>query len=80
MGDIIERLRKKTTLRIRLKVHNEMLIQNYLVDNGYIPDGYWSDEKEEKYGSFRELAVKIADMAIDEMNEWEKDGRPNEND
>ncbi len=80
MGDIIERLRKKTTLRIRLKVHNEMLIQNYLVDNGYIPDGYWSDEKEEKYGSFRELAVKMADMAIDEMNEWEKDGRPNEND
>ena len=46
-------------------------------DNGFIPDGYWSDEKEEKFGkSFRELAGKMADNAIEEFNEWEKDGRP----
>lgn len=64
-------------MRTRLKVHNEMLIQTYLIDNGYIPDGYWSDEKEEKYGkSFRELAGKMADNAIKEFEEWEKDGRP----
>jgi len=76
MSDIIDRIRKRIPLRTRLKVHNEMLIQNYLVDNGYIPDGYWSDEKEEKYGMFRELAGKIADMTIEEFKEWEKDGRP----
>ena len=77
MSDIIERWRKRVPLRTRLKVHNEMLIQNYLIDNGYIPDGYWSDEKEELYGKkFRELAGKMADNAIEEFNEWEKDGRP----
>ena len=77
MGDIIENLRKRIPLRTRLKVHNEMLIQSYLIDIGFIPDGYWSEEKEEKYGkSFRELAGKMADDAIEEFNEWEKDGRP----
>lgn len=77
MSDIINRLRKKIPLRTRIKVLNEMMIQSYLIDIGYIPDGYWSDEKEEKYGkSFRELAGKMADAEIETFNEWEKHGRP----
>ena len=77
MSDIIEKFRKRIPLRTRLKVHNEMLIQSYLIDNGYIPDGYWDEEKEEKFGKkFRALAGKMADLAIEEFNEWEKDGRP----
>ena len=77
MSDIIERLRKKVTLKIRLKVINEMLIQSFLIDIGYIPDGYWSDEKEEKYGTeFRAFASKLTDAQIEEITNWEKDGRP----
>ena len=77
MGDIIERLRKSIPLRTRIKVLNEMLIQSFLIDIGHIPDGYWTDEKEEKYGKqFRALAEKMADAEIQEFNEWEKDGRP----
>jgi len=76
MSELFDRIRKKIPLRTRLKIHNEMLIQSYLIDIGYIPDGYWSDEKEEKYGSFRLLAGKMADDAIEEIEEWEKHGRP----
>ena len=77
MSDIIDRLRKRIPLKTRIKVHNEMLIQSYLIDHGFIPDGYWDDEKEEKYGKhFRALAEKMADNAIEEFNDWEKDGRP----
>lgn len=77
MSNIIERLRKRVPLRTRLKVYNEMMIQSFLIDIGHIPDGYWSDEKEEKYGKeFRRLAGELADRAIEEFEEWEKDGRP----
>jgi len=76
MSDLFDRLIKKIPLRTRLKVTNEMLIQSYLTDIGVIPDGYWSDEKEEEFGSFRLLASKLADIAIEKFEEWEKDGRP----
>ena len=57
-----------------------MMIQSFLIDIGHIPDGYWTDEKEEEYGKkFRALALKMADAEIVEFKEWEKDGRP-END
>ena len=75
--NVIERIRKRIPLETRLKVLNEMMIQSFLIDIGYIPDGYWDDEKEEKYGKkFRALAKKMAKAEIDEFNEWEKDGRP----
>ena len=76
MSEIFEKYIKKIPLRTRLKVTNEMLIQSYLTDIGVIPDGYWSDEKEEEFGSFRLLASKLADIAIEKFEEWEKDGRP----
>jgi hypothetical protein len=76
MSSIIER-RKLNPLKARLKILNEMMIQSFLIDIGYIPDGYWTDQKEEKYGKkFREFADKMADAEIEDFIEWEKDGRP----
>ena len=77
MSDIIDRFRKRIPLETRISVLNEMMIQSFLVDVGYIPDGYWTDEKEEKYGkAFRALAKKMAKAEIAEFKEWEQDGRP----
>lgn len=77
MSSIIETYRKKISLKIRMKVLNEMMIMGFLVDIGHIPDGYWSDEKEEQYGTeFRAFAKKLTDAQIEEINNWEKDGRP----
>jgi len=65
------------SLKIRLNVLNEMMLQCFLVDNGYIPKGFWSDEKEKKYGkAFRKEAKQMTKLQIKAIKEWEKDGRP----
>jgi hypothetical protein len=63
-------------LKIRLDVVNEMMLQSCLIDMGFIPDGFWSDEKEKKYGKFRKFAKEFTKVQIREFKEWEKDGRP----
>jgi len=73
----IEDILKRTPLKTRLKVTNEMLIQSYLVEIGHIPDGFWSDGKERKYGrSFRRFALQLTKAQIKEFKQWEKDGKP----
>jgi hypothetical protein len=68
---------REIPLKIRLYVLNEMMIQSHLVEIGVIPDGYWSDEKEKKYGKlFRPIAKKLTKFQLQEIKEWEKDGRP----
>jgi len=78
---VIERIRKRIPLETRLKVTNEMAIQIFLTDEiGHIPDGYWSDEKEEKYGKqFRAFAKKLTDWQLENIKKWEDDGRPENN-
>jgi hypothetical protein len=73
---IIEDIRKRTSLKTRLNVTNEMLIQSYLVDQKFIPDGYWTEEKEIIYGHFREFAKQLTKVQMKEFKQWEKDGRP----
>jgi len=80
MSKVLDEVLKRIPLRTKLKVQNELMVQSYLIDNGFIPDGYWDDEKEEKYGKgFRALADEMADAQIKTFKEWEKNGRPEEN-
>ena len=72
----IEDILKRTPLMTRLLISNEMLIQSYLVEIGHIPDGFWSDGKERKYGrSFRRFASQLTKAQMKEFKQWEKDGR-----
>jgi hypothetical protein len=74
---IIEKLLKESSLKCRLRTTNHMLILSYLIDCGYIPDGPWSDEKDEKYGESIEGFVRELTAAqIKEFEQWEKDGKP----
>lgn len=76
-NSLISKMMKRIPLEIRMKVTNEMMIQSYLIDAGYIPDGFWNDEKEKKYGkSFRKFAKELTEAQIKKFEEWEKDGRP----
>ena len=76
LGKIKQRM-KKIPLETRLYVMNDMAILSYLVDNGFIPDGFWTDEKEKKYGkNLHKFAKKLAKFQIQKMKQWEKDGRP----
>ena len=64
-------------LETRLKVVNEMSIQTFLIDECYIPSGFWSDEKEKLYGkSFRKFAKELTKAQMKEFKQWKKDGRP----
>jgi hypothetical protein len=73
----ISEMLQEMPLKTRLNVTNEMLIQSYLIDAGFIPDGFWTDEKEKKYGkSFRKFAKELTKAQMKEFKQWEKDGRP----
>jgi hypothetical protein len=73
----IKELLKEISLENRLYVINDMTILSYLVDNGFIPEGFWSDEKEKKYGkALHKFSKQLAKYQIKEMKQWEKDGRP----
>jgi len=68
---------KEIPLVTRLYVLNDMMILTYLVDNGFIPEGFWNDEKETKYGKkLHKFAKQLAKWQIKEMKQWEKDGIP----
>jgi hypothetical protein len=76
-SDTISDILKSIPLKTRLYVSNEMLIQSYLVEIGHIPDGFWSNGKERKYGrSFRRFAKELTRVQMNEIKQWEKDGRP----
>jgi hypothetical protein len=73
----IHQILKEIPLKTRLYVLNEMMIQSYLVEIGFIPDGFWSDVKEKKYGkSFRKFAKKLTKCQLKDIKQWEKDGKP----
>jgi hypothetical protein len=73
----IAKILRKIPLKTRLRITNEMLIHSYLIDIGYIPDGPWTDEKEEKYGkSFRKFAKELTAAQLNDFEKWEEDGRP----
>jgi hypothetical protein len=40
------KIMRKTSLKTRLNVTNDMMSQIHLINIGVIPDGFWSDEKE----------------------------------
>jgi hypothetical protein len=76
-SETISDILKSTPLKTRLYILNEMMIQSYLVEIGHIPDGFWSNGKERKYGrSFRRFANQLTKLQIKKIKEWEKDGRP----
>ena len=74
---LIEKLLKSASLECRVRTTNHMLILSYLIDIGYIPDGFWTDEKQEKYGkSIDQFVRELTKAQMEEFEEWEKDGRP----
>jgi hypothetical protein len=75
-GDSLFEILHSSSLKQRLDVLNDMMLQSCLVDLGFIPNGFWSDEKEKKYGAFRKYAKQFTKQQIRVFKEWEKDGKP----
>lgn len=73
----IEQLLAEIPIKERISVTNYMFIKSFLVDIEFIPKGFWSDEKEKKYGKIIDKATKeLTKMQLQAFKEWEKDGRP----
>lgn len=73
----IDEILKRIPLKTRLNVLNHMMLQTFLIDNGFIPEGYWDDEKELKYGKMlKESAERMTNAEIDTFKEWDLSGSP----
>jgi hypothetical protein len=76
-SEIVDDILKSISLKTRLEVLLSMWLQSHLVDIGVIPDGFWSDTKEIKYGKlFRDPSKELAKCILNEIEEWEKNGSP----
>jgi hypothetical protein len=75
--EAILKILKETSLPSRLYVVNHMSILSFLVDNKFIPAGYWNDKKEKQYRKMIDKFAKyLTKLQTREMKQWEKDGKP----
>ena len=66
----------KIPLHTRIKINNEFAIIDLLTELG-IRDGSWTPEEDELLQKITNCADRLADSQINEMKQWESDGRPN---
>ena len=69
--NIIEKLRKQTPLYTRIKVPLEMEYLNLM-----LPDNSSNEFKEEQWEAADKWATRIAEYLLEQIDEWEADGRP----
>ena len=76
MSDLIKELSKQTPLDIRLNVLNEMMFINLITEMGFREDKMWSEEENDQLSKLCDLARKLTETQLEEIEKWEKDGRP----
>jgi len=77
-SDLLEKILKETPLEIRFKVHLEAMIITSLVDMGFRESRMWndSDEDNELMPKRHEKAQQTTTCLLEDVKQWEKDGRP----
>jgi predicted transcriptional regulator len=70
-----ERLLKEIPLKTRLRVSNTTAFINLLSELGFLK-GYWGPDEDEKLKRLCELADEHTQYQLNEIKEWEEDGRP----
>lgn len=78
-NDIIQDILKKTSLETRINVSLEMSFISLLVELGYLEDRKWDEDNPEDtkiLTTIIESAKKEAKYLVNEVDKWEKDGRP----
>jgi hypothetical protein len=75
-NELINQLLKETPLKVRLQVLNEMFFVDMLHELGYIDGGSWTpDEQIEKLVKISEYCEKLTQAQLDDIEQWENDGR-----
>lgn len=75
-SEIMEKIRKKTSLEIRLRVENEMFLMDFLCEMGYRPDRAWTDEETETLNKLLAYAKRMTGYHLDTVKQWKEDGEP----
>ena len=71
-----EKVLKETSLQIRLKVINEMMFIKLLTELGFRQDKMWTEDEEDMLTKLCYLAENATELQMEEIKEWEKDGKP----
>ena len=74
-NDKLEKLRKSTSLEIRLKINNEFAMIDLLEEIGF-RKGYWTDKEDHILQKLCDNAQRLAIEQIKEFKQWKKDGCP----
>jgi hypothetical protein len=71
----VERLLKEIPLETRIRVSNQMAFINLLSELGY-RKGYWRPDEDETFKTLCKLADELTQYHLDEIKQWEEDGKP----
>ena len=74
--NIISDYCKDIDLKTRIKVKSEITFINLIHELGYREDKMWTSEEEEILNKLLKLASEFTNDVIDEIGQWEKDGKP----
>jgi len=77
-SEIIDRIRKRTTLKTRLKVLNQMGFIDLITELGYREEKMWTDEEDPLLQKLCDLADIHTDRCLKNVKEWKDDGSPKE--
>jgi hypothetical protein len=72
----IDKMLRETPLATRLRVSNEMTFISLLTELGYREEKAWGDDEQELLNKLCNIAKSHTDHQIQQILEWEKDGKP----
>lgn len=76
MSKVLEKIRKETPLKTRLKVSTEMAFINLISELGYRENKMWTEDENETLNKLCDLAKDLVNDHIKEFEQWQKDGKP----
>lgn len=76
MSKVLEKIRKETPLKTRLKVSTEMAFISLISELGYRENKMWTDDENDTLNKLCDLAMDLVNDHIKEFEQWQKDGKP----
>lgn len=76
----INEIMGKISLKTRFSVSIEMEFITLLTDLGYREEKMWTDDEDDKLQTICDSSKKLAEHLIKEMEKWENDGKPTDDD
>ena len=73
---MIDKLIKNIPLKTRIQVLNEIGFIRLITEMGYREEKSWGPDEEATLQKLKDLAKEHTQFIMEELTEWEEDGRP----